>query len=320
MKIVITGGQGFLGQRLAKSLLRMTTLFPLELVLIDQIPPIAPFLTENGQKVRGETLDLCNPQGLAELVGTETDVIFHLSAVVSSHAEAEFEVGYAVNFEATRNLLEICRRQSPHTRFVFASSVAVFGGDLPEVIETSTAATPQSSYGTQKAMGELLVNDYSRKGFVDGLAVRLPTIAIRPGRPNRAASSFVSSIIREPLNGEKAICPVSPDLKLWLSSPDTVVENLIHAGLMPRLPKTAWHVLNLPGISVSVQQMLADFTALCGEEKLSLIDFQFDEAIARIVASWPAQIEHQTALDLGFVADGDFQSLIRQFLQQERGI
>lgn len=312
MNIIITGGQGFLGQRLAKTLLSQDKIKIEELVLIDVIKPIAP---NNDPRVRCIEMDLRNPEGLDAIITKNTDAIFHLAAIVSSHAEQDPDLGYEINFLATRNLLEVCRRIKPSIRFIFSSSLAVFGGELPDVIQNATALTPQSTYGTQKAMSELLINDYSRKGFVDGLVVRLPTICIRPGKPNKAASSFVSSIIREPLHGENAICPVSEDLLLWLSSPNTIVENFIHALTLPSLPPRSWHVINLPGFTVSVKEMLADLTYIKGEEILEKITFEFDENINNIVASWPVEINCAQAQALGFKADADFASVIKQFIQ-----
>lgn len=314
MKVVITGGQGFLGQRLAKTLLTQNNVQIDDLILIDVVKPIAP---NNDPRVRCYEMDLREPTGLDELITKETDAIFHLAAIVSSHAEQDPDLGYEINFLATRNLLEICRQNNPKVRFIFSSSLAVFGGELPETILDSTAFTPQSTYGTQKAMCELLINDYTRKGFVDGIVVRLPTICIRPGKPNKAASSFVSSIMREPLHGETAICPVSEELRLWLSSPNTVVDNFIHALTLPSLPQRSWHTINLPGFSVTVKQMLSDLSKVKGEEILAHIKFEFDESINNIVASWPARIDNTQALALGFNVDSNFQSVIQQFIEYD---
>lgn len=314
MKVVITGGQGFLGQRLAKTLLAQNNVQIDDLILIDVVKPIAP---NNDPRVRCYEMDLREPTGLDELITKETDAIFHLAAIVSSHAEQDPDLGYEINFLATRNLLEICRQNNPKVRFIFSSSLAVFGGELPETILDSTAFTPQSTYGTQKAMCELLINDYTRKGFVDGIVVRLPTICIRPGKPNKAASSFVSSIMREPLHGETAICPVSEELRLWLSSPNTVVANFIHALTLPSLPQRSWHTINLPGFSVTVKQMLSDLSQIKGEVILKHIKFEFDESINNIVASWPARIDNTQALALGFSVDSNFQSVIQQFIEYD---
>ncbi|WP_439238869.1 D-erythronate dehydrogenase [Lonepinella sp. BR2919] len=318
MQIIITGGQGFLGQRLAKTLLNQSQLNISELVLIDVIQPTAPNNDpHNDTRVRCLQMDLRDPVGLEKIITPQTTAIFHLAAIVSSHAEQDPDLGYEINFLATRNLLEVCRQNNPKVRFIFSSSLAVFGGTLPEIISNDTAVTPQSTYGTQKAMCELLINDYSRKGFVDGIVVRLPTICIRPGKPNKAASSFVSSIMREPLHGENAICPVSEDLRLWLSSPNTVINNFIHALQLPPLPPRDWHVINLPGFSVSVKQMLADLAEVKGHQILQHIQFEFDENINNIVASWPPEINNTTALKLGFNADVNFQTVIQQFIRDD---
>lgn len=314
MNIVITGGAGFLGQRLAKTLLNQHSDKIDELVLVDVIKPTAP---NNDPRVRCLEMDLRNPTGLEEIITEKTTALFHLAAIVSSHAEQDPDLGYEINFLATRNLLEICRKNNPNIRFIFSSSLAVFGGELPDVITDGTAVTPQSTYGSQKAMCELLINDYSRKGFVDGIVVRLPTICIRPGKPNKAASSFVSSIIREPLNGEEAVCPVSEELRLWISSPNTVINNFIHALTLPSLPPRSWHVINLPGFTVSVKQMLSDLASIKGEQILQKIRFEFDENINNIVASWPVEIDNSTSLNLGFTADVDFKEVIQQFIKHD---
>lgn len=314
MNIVITGGAGFLGQRLAKTLLAQHSEKIQELVLVDVIKPTSP---NNDPRVRCVEMDLRNPEGLDAIITEKTTALYHLAAIVSSHAEQDPDLGYEINFLATRNLLEICRKNNPNIRFIFSSSLAVFGGELPAVINDGTAVTPQSTYGSQKAMCELLINDYSRKGFVDGIVVRLPTICIRPGKPNKAASSFVSSIIREPLNGEEAICPVSEDLRLWISSPNTVINNFIHALTLPSLPQRSWHIINLPGFTVSVKQMLSDLAAIKGENILEKVRFEFDQNINNIVASWPAEIDNNTALKLGFSVDVDFKEVIQQFIKHD---
>lgn len=314
MNIVITGGAGFLGQRLAKTLLAQHSEKIQELVLVDVIKPTSP---NNDPRVRCVEMDLRNPEGLDAIITEKTTALYHLAAIVSSHAEQDPDLGYEINFLATRNLLEICRKNNPNIRFIFSSSLAVFGGELPAVINDGTAVTPQSTYGSQKAMCELLINDYSRKGFVDGIVVRLPTICIRPGKPNKAASSFVSSIIREPLNGEEAICPVSEDLRLWISSPNTVINNFIHALTLPSLPQRSWHIINLPGFTVSVKQMLSDLASIKGENILEKVRFEFDQNINNIVASWPAEIDNNTALKLGFSVDVDFKEVIQQFIKHD---
>ncbi|EGX6952090.1 SDR family oxidoreductase [Aeromonas hydrophila] len=309
MQIIITGGGGFLGQRLARALLHSSLPFS-ELLLVDIQEP--PALAD--PRVRCLQADLTAPGVAESLISERTAVVYHLAAIVSSHAEQDFDLGWQVNLDTTRSLLEACRHARPGIRFVFTSSLAVYGGPLPELVNDGTALTPTSSYGTQKAMGELLVNDYSRKGYVDGLALRLPTICVRPGKPNRAASSFVSSIIREPLQGEVTVCPVSPELRLWLSSPATVVANFLLAATLPRGDNRS---INLPGISVTVGEMLTALAQAGGQAARDRVQFAADPAIERIVASWPGRIDNQRASALGFMADRTFAEIIDSFITHD---
>lgn len=314
MKVIITGGAGFLGQRLATALLRENVLPFRELILADIQRPNAPV---DDPRVRCLALDLTQPGAASQLIDKHCSVLFHLAAIVSSHAESDFDLGMQVNFDATRQLLEAARHHAPAMRFIFTSSLAVFGGQLPPMVSDDCAVLPQSSYGTQKALCELLINDYSRKGFVDGRVLRLPTISVRPGKPNKAASSFASGIIREPLHGESSICPVSPDLALWLSSPGTVIDNFIHAAQLSATQFGTSRTVNLPGISVTVQQMLHALGAVAGEQARARVSFVPDAAINRIVASWPGHFDVRRALALGFSVDEDFQQIIRAFMRDD---
>ncbi|WP_421163867.1 D-erythronate dehydrogenase [Aeromonas dhakensis] len=309
MQIIITGGGGFLGQKLARALLHSSLPFS-ELLLVDIQEP--PALAD--PRVRCLQADLTAPGVAESLISERTAVVYHLAAIVSGHAEQDFDLGWQVNLDTTRSLLEACRHTRPGIRFVFTSSLAVYGGPLPELVNDGTALTPTSSYGAQKAMGELLVNDYSRKGYVDGLALRLPTICVRPGKPNRAASSFVSSIIREPLQGENALCPVNPELRLWLSSPATVVANFLLAATLPRGDARS---INLPGISITVGEMLTALTQAGGQAARDRVQFAADLAIERIVASWPGRIDNQRAAALGFMADRTFAEIIDSFITHD---
>ncbi|GAB2536290.1 D-erythronate dehydrogenase [Spirosoma aerophilum] len=313
MQLIITGGAGFLGQRLANALLNSTLTFD-ELVLVDVLMP--PAIADG--RVICQQADLSIADEVKNLITRKTAIVFHLAAVVSSHAEKDFDLGWAVNLEITRQLLEACRHQHSGIRFVFASSLAVYGGALPDLVDDMTVITPRSSYGTQKAMGELLVNDYTRKNYVDGRVLRLPTICVRPGRPNQAASSFVSSIIREPIHGEEAICPVSPDLPLWLSSPETIIENIIRAAHLNGTAFGDWRTVNLPGISVTVQQMLDSLERMTDTETRNRVQFRPDPAINAIVSSWPGKIDNTRALQLGFTMDSHFDEFIRQFISQPK--
>lgn len=320
MRIVITGGGGFLGQRVARSLLARGGLGAApdagkglsELILLDQAFP--PGRVEAGS-VRYETGDVGDCALLERVFAKPVDAVVHLAAVVSAGAEADFDLGMRVNFDATRLLLETCRRQSAPPRLVYTSSVAAFGGSLPEVVEDDTAATPQSSYGTQKVIGELLINDYSRKGYLDGRTVRLPTIVVRPGKPNRAASGFMSSILREPLAGESAVCPVPPEALMWILSPQRAVDALIRA---VELPASAWgssRTLNAPGCTVSVAEALAALEKIAGREAVARVRFERDPAIEKIVLSWPARFRTTRAAQLGFQGDAGIEAIIRAHLE-----
>ncbi|MGB7086719.1 MAG: D-erythronate dehydrogenase [Phormidesmis sp.] len=322
MHILITGGAGFLGQRLAIALL--THPLVKSLTLADIVMPPVPTASDVAQPAAMKTTvtclqaDLRDPQAVNALVTPELTAIYHLAAVVSSQAEADFDLGMAVNGEGTRNLLEAVRHQAPDALFIFASSLAVFGGELPAVITDKTAVMPQSSYGMQKAVAELWVNDYSRRGFIDGRVLRLPTVCVRPGKPNAAASSFASSIIREPLKGETAICPVDPSLPLWLSSPGTVTRNLVHSLTVPadsfrQLGDT--RTVNLPGITVTVQAMIEALEQVAGTAATQHIQYESDQAIAKIVASWPSRFEVTQAIALGFSGDRTFTDIVRAHIK-----
>ncbi|WP_280552906.1 D-erythronate dehydrogenase [Halomonas sp. 25-S5] len=318
MHIAITGAAGFLGQRLVAQLLERGELNGAaiqRLTLIDQTEP--PAIDQEAVDVVSVALDITMPGALDPVLKAQPDVIYHLAAVVSSAAEADFDLGMRVNFDATRALLEGCRAQGlSATRLIMASSVAAYGGDLPEVLDDMTALHPQNSYGAQKAMSELLVNDYSRRGLVDGLVLRLPTIVIRPGRPNAAASSFASSILREPLNGEEAVCPVPTDLDLFVMSPAKVVDALIHGAEIPGDVLGPFRAFMLPGITVSVAEMLETLREVAGEEALARVRHEPDAPIEAIVGSWPARFTNKRARQLGFQSDHDFHEIVEAFLDE----
>lgn len=308
MKIIIIGGAGFLGQRLAQRLLE--TYGEADIVLADRIASDA---FAGDRRVHAVACDITAPDQLEQVVSRDTAVIYHLAAVVSGQAEAEFELGMKVNLHGTLSLLEAARRLPAPPKFLFTSSLAVFGGKLPEVVSDQTAVRPQSSYGAQKAIGELLVNDYSRKGFVDGRVLRLPTISVRPGKPNRAASSFMSGIIREPLNGEVAVCPVSRGVRVWLSSPATAIENLVHALTVPAPGFGEDRTVNVPGLSVTVGEMIDTLERVAGADIAARIRYEADATVQRIVTSWPGRFDTTRAVALGFSADNDFASIVQSY-------
>ena len=317
MKIVITGGGGFIGFKLAKALLAHGTLAAetiARLTLVDQaFPPDLP------KDSRLETLagDISDPKFAARAIAGDTASIFHLAAVVSGAAEADFDLGMRVNLQGMRNVLEQARKCVRPPRLVFASSVAAFGGDLPKVLDDSTTPAPQTSYGSQKVIGEYLVSDFSRKGYVDGRSLRLPTIVVRPGKPNAAASSFASAVIREPLNGVAYDCPVGPETGVWLLSPRRVVEAFIHAHDLPAAKWGSNRVVNLPGITVSVAQMMAAMAKIAGAQTAKRVAWKPDVRIQAIVKTWPVRFATTRAFELGFKADPGIEAVIRDYITDE---
>ena len=303
-RILISGAAGFLGQRLAE---RLTT--TADLVLWDRVE--APPLTADGGAVRTVVGDLLDPVAIESALGDGVDLVVHLAAVVSAEAEADFDLGMAVNFDGTRHLLESCRATGCRPRFVMTSSVAVFGGEMPDRVPDSWAATPRSSYGVEKAMCELLVNEYSRRGFVDGRVLRLPTVVVRPGRPNKAASSFASSIIREPVNGEAAVCPVGPETPMWLMSPGCAIEALIRGCDLPASRLGDNRTISLPGLTATVGEMVEALREVSGEAAVARISWRLDPAIEAIVASWPGAFEAERARALGFEGDASMLDIVR---------
>ena len=321
MQVLITGGAGFLGRRLAEALLGRGRLRGPDgeeqsvdrIVLVD-INSSGPM---TDPRIIQATEDIADPEVVEKLVGERPASIFHLAAVVSGMAEADFALGMRINLDATRLLLEASRTRAFRPRIVFTSSVAVYGGELPATVLETTAVRPQTSYGTQKAMAELLIADYTRRGFVDGRSLRLPTITVRPGRPNAAASSFASGIIREPLNGEIAVCPVSEQARLWVMSPSTVIECLMSAHDLPGEALGTNRIFNLPGLSVTVGEMVASLERVAGPEVTSRIRWERDPRIERMVAGWPGACEASRARALGFPGDENFDAIVRRYIDEE---
>jgi nucleoside-diphosphate-sugar epimerase len=270
-----------------------------------------------------ESLDIADPRAVEGVIAERPDVIFHLAAIVSGEAEADFEKGYRVNLDGARNILEAVRREGRDSayrpRIVFASSTAVFGAPFPERIGDEFFTTPLTSYGTQKAISELLVCDYTRRGFIDGVAIRLPTICIRPGKPNKAASGFFSNILREPLVGLEAVLPVSEDVRSWHASPRAAVGFMVHAATMNLTAMGARRALTMPGFSATVAEQIQALRRVAGDKAVRLIRSEPDPVIIRIVEGWPRAFDARRALGLGFRADSSFDEIIQIHVEDELG-
>ena len=318
MHILITGAAGFIGKKLAAKLAKDTKIGGKEitkLTLFDIVQPDAPL--SNGPEIVTVAGDIASHAVARGLVGESCDGVFHLAAIVSAGAEEDFDLGMAVNLDANRALLEACRLFPNQPKYVFASSVAGFGGNMPDVLNDETERTPQTSYGTQKVIGELLVTDYTRKGFVQGCSLRLPTVVVRPGKPNKAASTWASSIIREPLQGDSVICPVGDDQCMFLTSPASFVENMIKAW---ELDQNQWGMvptITLPGLTLSVKEMLEALARVSGANTVAKVKFEPDAHIRKICNGWPTHFATPRAEAMGFVTDNDYDSIIRQFMEHD---
>ncbi|HTX28512.1 MAG TPA: D-erythronate dehydrogenase [Streptosporangiaceae bacterium] len=329
MNVVITGGAGFLGSRLARELLAAGSLDladagprPLSRLTLIDSAPAPPDLAGDARvtMVRGDLASLCEPVAAGRDLLSGAAVVFHLAAAVSGECEADFDLGLRANLRATESLLASCRALGTVPVVVFSSSVAVFGGSaehpLPAVIEDFTLPTPQTSYGTQKFMCEQLLADYTRKGFLDGRAMRLMTVCVRPGRPNAAASGFLSGIIREPLAGLRATCPVDPGTEVAIASPAKAVGALLCAAMSSGKAWGGRTAVNMPALTVSVADMVAALERTAGPEVTSLIDWIPDPVVARMFATWPARIRGERAARLGLTPDPDMDSVIRMHLAE----
>ncbi|KAJ0171689.1 hypothetical protein K1T71_012452 [Dendrolimus kikuchii] len=314
MKVVITGAAGFLGDRLADYLLADSSPIAVtELLLADYLPG----KVRSDKRVKTIVLDITAPDAADKLIDSNCDIFFHLAAVVSGRAELDFDLGFKVNFDASRALLERARHVVPTLKFVFASSLAAYGGHLPPVITEFVASTPQSSYGTAKSMVELLINDYSRRGFVDGRVVRLPTVSVRAGTANEALTSFASGIIREPLNGVESVCPTRLDVILWLTSPATVIKNIAHAATLTTGALGQWRCVNMPGFGATVQEMLNALEVVGGKKALSLVQFERDPRVEQLVESLPTDFDNSRALSFGFTVDTTFLEVVRSYVRDD---
>lgn len=311
MKILITGAAGFLGSRLVRELLSGARGYPAVTAIV--AADTSPCAVQD-PRVQARVGSIVDREFVQSLVDADTRVVFHLAAVLSGQSEAEFDTGMGVNLDGTRALLEACRARAPRPRFVFSSTVAVFGGRMPALVPETLAVRPQTSYGAEKAIVELLVSEYSRRGFIDAVVCRLATITVRPGKPNSALSSFVSGIIREPVGGVATVCPVPLDTALWVSSPRTVTANLLHAGSADTAAFGYDRVLNLPGISVTAGEMLDSLERIAGPAARRLVRLERDERVAAAMLGWPAALESSRALSLGFVADTNADAIVREFI------
>ena len=327
MRVLVIGAAGMIGRKLASRLASGTPLGrPVDhLTLIDVVAPPKP--DGFAGPVESKTADLTQPGTAAALIESRPDLIIHLAAIVSGEAEADFEKGYRVNLDGTRHLFEAVRNAAYAPRVVFTSSVAVFGAPFPPAAgdpsSTSIAddfhTTPLTSYGTQKAIGELLLADYSRRGFMDGVGVRLPTICIRPGAPNKAASGFFSNILREPLAGKEAVLPVSDDVRHWFASPRAAVGMVLHAAAMDTAPLGWRRTLSMPGLSATVGDEIEALRRVAGERAVRLIRREPDPAIQAIVGGWAQRFDASRAAALGFQAETSFDDIIRAHVEDELG-
>jgi len=320
MRATIIGAAGMLGAKLAQQIVNASNLNIEALTLQDVLLPKAPDTTIPCNCMRGSFTE---PEQAKAIAAERPELIFHLAAIVSGEAEKDFEKGWAINLHGSLHLLEALRAQhlasggSYRPKVIFTSSIAVFGGPFPDAIDDDFLAAPQTSYGAQKAMTELALADYSRKGFVDGVSLRMPTVVVRPGLPNAAASSFFSGIIREPLAGIEALLPVDDNVRHWFVSPRTATGFLLHAASLDSAKLAGRRSLNLPGVSCTVAEQIQALAGVAGEKCTALIRAQPDAAIIKIIAQWPERFDATKAEALGFVADANFEQIIRVYLEDD---
>lgn len=321
MHILITGGAGFIGQKLARKLAEIGTLNGQKINKMTLADIVEPAKIEAGFDIAYSVADLSQDADVEKLFVDKPDTIYHLAAVVSGAAEADFDLGMRVNLGGTINVLKFAAAQKDATgnlpMVLYASSCAVHGGDAPDPVVDGIELNPQTSYGAQKAMGELLLNDYSRKGYLDGRGFRLPTVSIRPGKANAAASSFMSSIFRDTLQGDESNCPVARDFPVWHTAPRTIITNLIHAASVPAHDFGYNRNINLPGRTDTIGVMIDAMTQVAGPEAESRITWNSDPVIEAIVIGWRAYFEPKKALSLGFKGDESFANSVRFFLEDD---
>jgi len=320
MHILITGAAGMIGRKLSARLVKGRTLNGQtidELTLVDVVAPEKP--AGFAGVVELSACDLSSPGAAAKAIGKKPDVIFHLAGVVSGEAEIDFEKGYRVNLDGTRALLEAVRTSDYRPKLIFTSSIAVFGAPFPRSIPDDFHLTPLTSYGTQKAICELLLADYTRRNILDGIGIRLPTICVRPGKPNKAASGFFSGIIREPLAGQEALLPVADTVRHTHASPRAAVGFLIHAAGLTRDQLGPRINLSMPGVSCTVGEQIEALRRVAGETVVARIRRTPDELVQRIVSGWAEQLDAKRARDLGFKAEAAFDDIIRAHIEDELG-
>lgn len=324
MHVLVIGAAGMVGRKLVDALVAKSEIngkLVERLTLVDVVEPSAPSRFAGNAKTIAA--DLSDAGVAVSLVEARPDLVFHLAAIVSGEAEADFEKGYRINLDGTRDLLEAIRlegKKAPYKpKLVFTSSIAVFGAPFPERIGDTHHHTPLTSYGTQKAIGELLLADYSRRGFLDGVGIRLPTIVIRPGKPNKAASGFFSNILREPLSGVEAVLPVKEDVRHWFASPRAAVRFLMHAAELDTSSLGAQRSLTMPGLSATVGEEIEALRRFAGDKAVRLIRTEPDEAIAKMVAGWPQNFDASRAIALGFKAETSFDEIVRAHVEDELG-
>jgi len=325
MKTLIIGAAGMIGAKLTERLARDGSLngTPLEqLILADIVLPSPPVIQQDSQiTFCSQQADLTQAKVSEQLIADEPAVIYHLAAIVSGEAEADFDKGYRINLDGTRALLDAIRDRHERTgytpKLIFTSSIAVYGAPFPAVIEDDFQQRPLTSYGAQKAICELLLADLNRRGIVQGIGLRLPTICIRPGKPNKAASSFFSNILREPINGSTAILPVADSVRHWFASPRTATNFLIHAASLSDRQVGLHCNMNLPGLSATVAEQMESLKRIVGSDALKLVKIKHDETIQGIVANWPESFNPQRAIGLGFKAETSFDDIINVYLEDD---
>jgi len=323
--VLVIGAAGMVGRKLIERLARDGGLGGQAIEALTAADVVEPEVVAACKDcvfpMRSAVGDFSVPGEAEKLVAERPDVIFHLAAIVSGEAEADFDKGYRINLDGTRFLFDAIRKtgEGYRPRVVFTSSIAVFGAPFPDAIGDEFFTTPLTSYGTQKAIGELLLADYTRRGFFDGVGIRLPTICVRPGRPNKAASGFFSNIIREPLNGQEAVLPVAEDVRHWHASPRSAVGFLLHAATIDGARLGPRRNLTMPGVAVTVGEQIAALRRVAGDKVVARIRREPDTTIMGIVAGWPRNFDARRAESVGFKADASFEAIIRAHIEDELG-